>query len=125
MAVLILGGCRDYIKTLKSKLLSAYNNSSYYIFANINSLGFFSTAIPIILLGYAENIRSQKIVIENKQAKYISNYKTVLINEIESIKITKLTNSVKIYGTGNQCIKLENCKNINEISNKDLSIFIS
>ena len=26
--------------------------------------------IPIIILGYAENIRSQKIVIENKQAKY-------------------------------------------------------
>ena len=94
-------------------------------FANIKSLGFFSTTIPIIILGYAENIRSQKIVIENKQAKYISNYKTVLINEIESIKITKLTSSIKIYGTGNQFIKLENCKNINEISNKDLSIFIS
>lgn len=94
-------------------------------FANIKSLGFFSTTIPIIILGYAENIRSQKIVIENKQAKYISNYKTVLINEIESIKITKLTSSIKIYGTGNQFIKLENCKNINEISNKDLSILIS
>ena len=94
-------------------------------FANIKSLGFFSTIIPIILLGYAENTRSQKIIIENKQAKYISNYKTVLINKIESIKISKLTNSIKIYGTGNQCIKLENCKNINEISNKDLSIFIS
>lgn len=94
-------------------------------FANIKSLGFFSTIIPIILLGYAENTRSQKIIIENKQAKYISNYKTILINEIESIKISKLTRSVKIYGTGNQCIKLENCKNINEIKNKDLSIFIS